>query len=168
MAPPLKPWTFDLRGEKTALQKEVAWPPGYNPSALATQVGSNSSGRRLYDLPKAMEVAMAPGKSLAMNAFMMWMSGSSPQIFSIMITGMSLMTPLKQLVSVQKVFKPLEDGKVDLTVAKLIFVALNVFGLATALYKCGTMGLLPLTSADWAHYLPHKHPAEASGVPLQW
>ena len=36
---------------------------------------------------QAMNVAYGPGKQLATTAFMLWMSGSSIQIFSIMMTG---------------------------------------------------------------------------------
>ena len=47
-----------------------------------------------------MEIATGPFKSLFQTAFMMWMSGSSINIFSIMITGMIIMNTLKSFFSI--------------------------------------------------------------------
>lgn len=50
---------------------------------------------------RAMEIGMAPFKSLMQTGFMMWMSGSSVNIFSIMVTGMIIMNTLKSLLNIQ-------------------------------------------------------------------
>lgn len=100
-------------------------------------------------------MAYAPGKNLLTTAFMLWMSGSSIQIFSIMMTGMALINPIKALFTINEPFKPFEKEEgIDLKMPKLIFASLQVLALGVALYKCSTMGLLPLTSADWVSYLP--------------
>lgn len=44
---------------------------------------------------------MAPLKSLMQTGFMMWMSGSSVNIFSIMVTGMIIMNTLKSMLNIQ-------------------------------------------------------------------
>jgi hypothetical protein len=44
---------------------------------------------------RAMGMAMSPGKQMMMNAFMLFMSGKSLNIFSISVTGQAIMTPLK-------------------------------------------------------------------------
>lgn len=113
-----------------------------------------------------MNIAYGPGKNLLTTAFMLWMSGSSIQIFSIMMTGMSLLNPLKAIFSVNDAFKMFnkEEG-IDLRIPKLIFVGLQILGVAVALYKCSTMGLLPLTSADWVGYLPKVEFKENSFIP---
>ena len=49
-----------------------------------------------------MDIAKAPGRNLLMTAFMLWMSGSTVNIFSIMITVMYLFNPLKALFQVNK------------------------------------------------------------------
>jgi len=59
-----------------------------------------------------------------------------------------------------------EDGETDLTTPKLLFIALNLASLGVALYKCKSMGLLPLTAADWTGLLPVLSDAEVAGVPL--
>ena len=40
--------------------------------------------------------------------------------------------------------------------------------MGVALWKCGKMGLLPLTSADWVSYLSIPVPMERSGIPISW
>ena len=49
---------------------------------------------------KAWEAAYAPGKSLPMNLMIMWMSGNSVQIFSMMIVMMLIMNPLKGITTI--------------------------------------------------------------------
>ena len=51
----------------------------------------------------------------------------------------------------------------DLSIAKLTYVALNFAGLLMALYKCRSLGLLPIASSDWISLLSVKIPVEASG-----
>jgi len=47
-----------------------------------------------------MGVATATGKQLLMTAFMLWMSGNQIQLFSIMMVGMAMFSPVKALFSV--------------------------------------------------------------------
>lgn len=49
---------------------------------------------------------------------------------------------------------------------KLTFVGLQCVALGVALYKCKSMGLLPMTAADWTGLLVDKTNAETAGVPL--
>ena len=112
-------------------------------------------------------MAYSPGKNLLTTAFMLWMSGSSIQIFSIMMTGMALINPLKAIVGINEFFAPLakEEG-VDIHLPKLIYLSLQVLAVGLALYKCSTMGLLPVTSADWTSYIPSKIIEEQSAIPI--
>ena len=83
-----------------------------------------------------------------------------------MMTAMAMFQPIKGMMSVNAAFKSVEDGKIDLTVPKLTYVACCCAGLALGLWKMQTMGLLPLHAADWAFYIPHKIPEELSSVPI--
>ncbi|KAL3796435.1 hypothetical protein HJC23_004232 [Cyclotella cryptica] len=116
---------------------------------------------------KAMSIAFSPGKQLAMNAFMLWMSGKNLNVFSISITSMAIMNPVKGIMSVPTAFRSCEDpdGKVDLTSSKALFVLLNLLWLGVGMYKMATMKLLPLTSADWESYVVWKHVLETSSIP---
>ncbi|CAM9350049.1 unnamed protein product [Chrysoparadoxa australica] len=165
-------WSLDLRltqRERSSVHKEAPKPPGFSTSGAVmkgAEGGKSEAEQANLKLKRAMELAMGPGKSVVMQGFMMWMSGKSVNIFSILITGTSFATPTKQILNMGKVFGPLEDGKTSLLLPKLVFLGLNFLGIATALYKCGTLGLLPLTGADWLGYLTVKSAAEHSGMPL--
>lgn len=51
---------------------------------------------------------------------------------------------------------------IDLTQAKMVYVAGNLVSAAMGLYKCSNLGLLPTTSADWTWLLPIKQTIETS------
>jgi hypothetical protein len=97
-----------------------------------------------------------------------YMSGTHITIWSMMMTGNGLVTPLNQISNVNKQFKRFEskDNSVDLTTPKLIFIALNLASLGVALYKMKAMGLLPVTAADWTGYLVQKSWEEYGAIPL--
>ena len=114
-----------------------------------------------------MALAWSPGKSLLTTAFMLYMSGTSIQLFSIMTTGMALLTPVKAIAATQETFKEFvkEDG-VDTRVPMLLYLGFQLMSLAVALYQCSRMGLLPVTSADWTSFIPQKNILEHTGIPI--
>lgn len=139
----------------------------------------------------AQDIAWGPAKSLPMQAIMMYMTGSSVSIISIMIVGMCLVNSVKALGAVHQRkffhdhlqcasalsltiwltsyacfagFERVADGSVDLLVPKLVYVGVNAAFLALGLWKCGKLGLLPTTSADWTSYLVRSDQVESSGV----
>ncbi|KAJ1732164.1 hypothetical protein H4S06_003903 [Coemansia sp. BCRC 34490] len=140
-----------------------------NVASLSTTQGRNDEADLALRAKKAWEVAMSPGKTLPMQAFMAWMSGTGVSIFSILITGMILMTPAKTIASVQQTFAPLEragksgGSKLDLTMQKAVFVAINIAGILFGVYRLSIMGLLPTTSSDWLAFIPSKQYVEFSG-----
>ncbi|KAF2313040.1 hypothetical protein GH714_008861 [Hevea brasiliensis] len=117
---------------------------------------------------KAWEVAQAPFKNLLMMGFMMWMAGNTVHLFSIGITFSALWQPISALQGVGKVFEPYKDSKVDLLGPKLLFIALNLGGLALGIWKLNTLGLLPTHASDWVSSLPPAQEVEYSGggIPL--
>ena len=114
-----------------------------------------------------MQIALSPGKQIAMNAFMLWMSGKNLNIFSISITSMAILNPIRGILSLSNAFRSCEDpdGKVDLASSKALFVVLNLVWLGVGVYKMANMKLLPLTSADWEGYVVWKHVMETSSIP---
>ena len=184
-----QPWSFDLNLREgdagyDVLQK-VATPFKVNKalslekqslnshgmSSGADKGGSSTAALALMakKRQKAMEVALAPGKQIFMNAFMMYMSGKTLNIFSISVTSMALMNPIKSLVSINQTFKPFEDsdnpGKSDLQMPKLLFVVCNFIWFCVGLYKMGSMRLLPTTSADWSGTVVWKEMLQISSIP---
>ena len=116
---------------------------------------------------RAMTIAFSPGKQIVMNGFMLWMSGKNLNIFSISVTSMAILNPLRGILTLSNAFRSCEDpdGKVDLSSAKALFVVLNLIWLGVGLYKMANMKLLPLTSADWEGYVVWKHVMETSSIP---
>jgi hypothetical protein len=143
-------------------------PPGMSFSReTGDKVDLPVSNRKALMQAQAQQMAMAPAGGLLQTAFMLWMCGTSIQIFSIFIISNALTNPLNALTSVNKYFSRFEKEEgVDLTTPKLIYSAVQCAGLAMALYKCSTMGLLPMTSADWTSLIPIKTFNEYSGIPL--
>ncbi|KAI8569319.1 hypothetical protein RHMOL_Rhmol02G0269800 [Rhododendron molle] len=127
-------------------------------------VCSETKGNRRVkkNLRKAWEVAQAPFKNLLMMGFMMWMAGSTVHLFSIGITFSALWQPISALQGVGKVFEPYKDSRVELLGPKLLFIALNLGGLALGVWKLNTLGLLPTHASDWVLSLP---PAQYSYLP---
>ncbi|KAJ7542370.1 hypothetical protein O6H91_10G103300 [Diphasiastrum complanatum] len=103
-----------------------------------------------------------------MMGFMMWMAGSTVHLFSIGITISALWQPISALQGVSKVFEPYQDGRTDILLPKLAYIAMNVAGLLLGLWKLNTLGLLPTHASDWVSSLPPPQMVEFSGggIPL--
>merc|ERR1712107_424872 len=96
---------------------------------------------------KAWETAIAPIQSVGMNLFMLWMSGSSPGIFSIMILGYCLTSIFGQFSRINVAFQNFKT--IDTTLQKLAYFGLCCVSLAYLLWHMSGMGLLPTSSGDW-------------------
>mmetsp|Transcript_16088 Transcript_16088/g.16091 ORF Transcript_16088/g.16091 Transcript_16088/m.16091 type:complete len:114 (-) Transcript_16088:504-845(-) len=109
-----------------------------------------------------MAIATKPGSQVAMNAFMMYMSGSNLNIFSINTTSSAILTPITNIFGIERAFSNLD---VDTYMAKAIYIAINLVWLAVGLYKMSVMRLLPTTSADFADSIVWKDMMETSSIP---
>ena len=113
-----------------------------------------------------MDFARSKGGSLFQTGLMLWFSGSSVHMWSLMMTGMALTNPLKELMSMKQTFKRFDDGKADLLMPMLMFVGVQLICMFMGLYKLNSMGLLPTTSADWLSYLPSRIYEEQSAFDI--
>ncbi|GJC78990.1 ER membrane protein complex subunit 4 [Colletotrichum liriopes] len=113
---------------------------------------------------KAWEVALAPVKNLPMTAIMMYMSGNSLQIFSIMMVVMAFKNPLVGLTAVNQAFERFESetNKAKMLQVKLAYIAMQFVALALAVWKVNSMGLLPTTRSDWLAWEAQREPLESS------
>ncbi|KAI8853024.1 hypothetical protein BC829DRAFT_440320 [Chytridium lagenaria] len=91
-------------------------------------------------------------KSIPMNAFMLWMSGNSVQIFSILITVMLFVNAAKAIAGTKQ-------GCVHI-------VSIRCHGLGV--WKCGAMGLLPTAQSDWLAFLEPKTIVEFTSGGSMW
>lgn len=80
-----------------------------------------------------------------MTAIMMYMSGNSLQIFSIMMVAMAFKNPVMGLVATNQSFERFESEgtKSKLLQVKAVYVAMQVLALALGVWKVNGMGLLP-------------------------
>uniref|UniRef100_A0A5B7B628 ER membrane protein complex subunit 4 n=1 Tax=Davidia involucrata TaxID=16924 RepID=A0A5B7B628_DAVIN len=161
-------WAVDFTDNSTTpSSRDIPDPPGFirashdqDDSTLSRQ---KKDAEANWKSQKAWEVAQAPFKNLLMMGFMMWMAGSTVHLFSIGITFSALWQPISALQGVGKVFEPYRDGKVELLGPKLVFIALNLVGLALGVWKLNTLGLLPTHASDWVSSLPPAQEVEYSG-----
>lgn len=109
-----------------------------------------------------MSLAAQPLQQAGMNAFMMYMSGSSLNMFSINTVGSAILTPMASIFGVERTFANLD---VDTQMAKLLYIAVNLAWLGFGLYKMSSMRLLPTTSADFADSIVWKDMMETSSIP---
>ncbi|KAG5225174.1 ER MEMBRANE PROTEIN COMPLEX SUBUNIT 4 [Salix purpurea] len=167
-------WAVDFTDNSTTpSSRDIPDPPGFyrasqeqDDSAVTKQ---KKDAEANWKSQKAWEVAQAPFKNLLMMGFMMWMAGNTVHLFSIGITFSALWQPIGALQGVGKVFEPYKDSKVDLLAPKLVFIALNLGGLALGIWKLNTLGLLPTHVSDWVSSLPPAKEVEYSGggMPLR-
>lgn len=96
-------------------------------------------------LKKAWEVALAPVKGLPMTAIMMYMSGNSLQIFSIMMVFMAFKNPLMGLMNTNQAFERFntESNSAQMLQVKFVYVAMQILALGVGIWKVNAMGLLP-------------------------
>ncbi|EFW99348.1 er membrane duf1077 domain protein [Grosmannia clavigera kw1407] len=113
---------------------------------------------------KAWEVALAPIKSLPMTAIMMYMSGNSLQIFTIMTVFMAFKNPIAGLLATQSTFERFESptNGAQLLQVKLAYVVFQFVALAMGVWKVNAMGLLPTTRSDWLAWEFQPDPLEVA------
>lgn len=94
---------------------------------------------------KAWELALAPAKQLPMSAIMMYMSGNTLQIFSIMMVFSMFMNPIKGILGLNQAFERLETDRTRqrLLAAKAVYLLMQCVALALGIWKVNGMGLLP-------------------------
>ncbi|KAG0239140.1 hypothetical protein BGW41_007911 [Actinomortierella wolfii] len=118
------------------------------------------------------DVALAPGKQLPMQAFMLWMSGNSVQIFSVAITAMLMFSPIRAILNMSQVFEryetysavkqPITESKLFLP--KVTFLAMQLLSILLGMWKLNSMGLLPTSHSDWLAFLDPKTPLEYTSL----
>ncbi|KAG8217189.1 hypothetical protein J3R82DRAFT_5271 [Butyriboletus roseoflavus] len=114
---------------------------------------------------RAWDLAIAPAKSLPMQAFMLYMSGGGVQIFSMGIVLMLLVTPIKNIAGMNAAFAPFmptSTSPTALPLQKLTYILCNLLTLAVGLWKCRSMGLFPTGTGDWLAFETRGVPREIS------
>ncbi|KAJ3728556.1 endoplasmic reticulum protein [Lentinula raphanica] len=152
--------------ETTSRWKNLPPPPGFSKASSSSKgnlsskaVATPSTTPEAYDQLKdkrAWDLAISPAKSLPMQFFMLYMSGSGVQIFSMGIIFMLLSSPFKNIAGMNEAFASFAPSASKnpkslstLTLQKLAYFACNLLTLGVGLWKCRSMGLLPTGTGDW-------------------
>ncbi|GJJ72650.1 ER membrane protein complex subunit 4 [Entomortierella parvispora] len=166
-----RPWKFDFTTPDSS-KRPVVDPPGYvGPKDIASKGHKGAKPKvdnELLKVKKAWDVALAPGKQLPMQGFMLWMSGNTVQIFSVAITAMLMFSPIRALMNMSQVFEryetvsPVKVAFMDskLALPKLTYVAMQILTILLGMWKLNAMGLLPTSHSDWLAFLDPKTPIE--------
>ncbi|GAA5869099.1 hypothetical protein JCM1840_000468 [Sporobolomyces johnsonii] len=158
-------WTLDYSNPPP--KPSVRDPPGFVP-ALSVKGSAKNATAQIHPAnldslrrQKAWEVALAPAKSVPMQAFMMYMTGGGIQIFSVMSVWFLLKQAISGILSVETVFAPFTAASKSKSPAepaaqaqsfiqqKAVFVLCQIGLLCVGLWKCNSMGLLPTHESDW-------------------
>ena len=102
-----------------------------------------------------------------MFIFIMWMTGNSLSIYTIMFTCSFATKPFSSILTVNKSFKMFKHKDLNLLLPKIAFIAANMIIVAMAAYKFSNLGIIPVQPADWAGLLPPKTPIESCFVLVQ-
>ena len=98
-------WKFDLNDSKTSsssVKTSIEKPFGFDTDFTigdAEETAVSADAEQAAKQRAVMGLAYSPAKGLLTTGFMLYMSGTSIQIFSIMTTGMALVNPLKAIAS---------------------------------------------------------------------
>ena len=141
----MKKFRLDDEGHKEPAD-ETPSPAGFSRREFQlAEVKASAAALEQHMAVSAMQAAKAPLQQIISTGMMMWLSGNSLQIFSIMALVMMFRAPVTGLLSVRSSFARFE-GKTPLLLPYLTFVAINLLLLGMGLYKASAMGLLP----SWA------------------
>lgn len=138
-------WKFDDNGHPDPADSVVP-PLGFSRKDHTVVERGQDPHHQAKLAASAMAVATSPGKQIFMTVFVLWMTGTSLQIFSLMALVFSMMQPLTALFNVSAAFARYKDSGIDLIRPKLIYIALALAWLACPLHKANSMGLLPSLS----------------------
>ncbi|CVK99937.1 related to ER membrane DUF1077 domain protein [Fusarium mangiferae] len=154
-------WVSQLESPPAAKSKQsgVQDPPGFSSGTTKNKDAAKVQPRKppttsemeTLKLKKAWEVALAPVKGLPMTAIMMYMSGNSLQIFSIMMVFMAFKNPLMGLMNTNQAFERFQSESLSsqLLQVKFVYVVCQLVALGVGIWKINAMGLLPTTRSDW-------------------
>ncbi|CEJ84786.1 Putative Transmembrane protein [[Torrubiella] hemipterigena] len=166
-------WVSQLEAPPAAKSKipGIVDPVGFGgPSGNKKQKDSKTQPRKqptqdemdTLKVKKAWEVALGPVKGLPMTFIMMYMSGNSLQIFSIMMVFMAFKNPIVGLMATNQAFERFQtetnSGKILQT--KLIYIVMQLLALGVGIWKINGMGLLPTTRSDWLMWEAQREPVE--------
>lgn len=123
----------------------------------AQRLADESKEQRNRTIRRLNDLQFGPVKQLPMLALMMWMSGNELNLFSIMITGNAVSSPISMLMNTNATFKVFETDATltgEIWRAKAVYFLMCLVCLAAGLLKLSWLGLVPTAAADWQDHTP--------------
>ncbi|RMZ76627.1 hypothetical protein DV738_g4803, partial [Chaetothyriales sp. CBS 135597] len=171
-APPPPSWVVRLKNgppPKAKNASAIADPAGFSSSRAVSKKAQQVARKAPTEaemstlkMKKAWEIALGPAKQLPMQAIMMYMSGNSLQIFSIMMVYMLFKNPIQGITQTNTIFSRYEGAGTPAQIwgVKAVYVLMQVLLLGLGVYKVNAMGLLPTTRSDWLAWERERVPLE--------
>ncbi|XP_034854896.1 ER membrane protein complex subunit 4-like [Mirounga leonina] len=136
-------------------QGDLLYPVGYFDKQMS-DTSVQETERTLVE-KRCWDIALGPLKQIPMNLFFMYMAGNTISIFPTMMVYMMAWWPIQALMAISATFKMLK------LLQGLMYLIGNLMGLALAVYKCQSMGLLPTHASDWLAFIEPPEWMEFSG-----
>ncbi|KRX02435.1 hypothetical protein PPERSA_10052 [Pseudocohnilembus persalinus] len=146
-------WEFKLNQNQK--KKQLSEPFGYskNGNDLQETEKSQQDKRKMLE-DKIYKFATGDKSQFFMAIFMMYMTGGTLNIFTILFTFQFLYNPTKAIFSTNTAFQQFEGKGIPLLKFKLYYIGMKSLILSVALYKLYNLGLLPLSPSDWVDLVP--------------
>ncbi|XP_026578345.1 ER membrane protein complex subunit 4 [Pseudonaja textilis] len=148
------------RSDRGSSQGDTLYPIGYSDKQVPDT--SVQETDRILVEKRCWDIALGPLKQIPMNLFIMYMAGNTISIFPTMMVCMMAWRPIQALMSISATFKLLESSSQKF-LQGLVYLIGNLLGLALAVYKCQSMGLLPTHASDWLAFIEPPERMEYTG-----
>nr|XP_044998476.1 ER membrane protein complex subunit 4-like [Jaculus jaculus] len=158
-------WAIELSGpgggsRGRSGQGDSLYPVGY----LDKQVPDTSVQEtdRILVEKRCWDIALGPLKQIPMNLFIMYMAGNTISIFPTMMVCMTAWRPIQAPMAISATFKMLESSSQKYLQGLADLIG-NLMGLASAVYKCQSTGLLLTRASDRLAFIEPPERMEFSG-----
>ena len=97
---------------------------------------------------------------------MFYMYGSGVSLFSIMFTVHFITGPIKAIGAMNQSFEQFKHKDINLLLPKLLYFGVQFALLCLAIYKFSVMGVIPVTTNDWAAIISKRTSLQHNQVPV--
>ena len=153
-------WCLDFSNRH---HSSLPLPPGCRPVLVEEQSADQPQEQQNRNLltKQSWNTALAPMYQVPMNLFLMYMSGSTISIFSLMMVGLLMYRPISALLTSKEFYKQLRGDQRALQM--FVYLLANVASLVLGLYKCDMLGILPIYASDWIKFGVEREVLEIMG-----
>ena len=154
-------WSLDFTSRHHSL---LPSPPGCKPVVVEEtnlDLPAGEQQNRNLLTKQSWNLALAPMYQVPMNLFLMYMSGSTISIFSLMMVGLLMYRPISALLTGKDFYKQLRGDQRPLQM--LVYLVANIASLLLGLYKCEMLGILPIYASDWITFGVEREVLEIVG-----